>query len=59
MCQSVVVHNMRALHTLMPLMNRTKHRGPTVVTQDVGDRPGMSCRKAMKRKYMLATLVNC
>lgn len=30
-----------------------------MVTQEVGDRPGMSCRKAMKRKYMLATRVNC
>jgi hypothetical protein len=43
----------------MPLMNRTKHRGPTVVTHEVGDKPGMSCRNAMNRKYMLATLVNC
>ena len=43
----------------MALMNRTKHRGPTVVTQEVGDKPGMSCRKAMNRKYMLATRVNC
>ena len=43
----------------MALMNRTKHKGPTVVTQEVGDRPGMSCRKAINRKYMLATRVNC
>jgi len=49
----------QAALTLMPLMNRTKHRGPTVVTHDVGDKPGMSCRNAMNRKYMLATLVNC
>ena len=40
-------------------MNRTKHKGPTVVTHEVGDKPGISCRNAMNRKYMLATLVNC
>ena len=42
--------------TLTPLMNSTKHRGATVVTQEVGLSPGMSCRAAMNRKYMLATL---
>lgn len=42
--------------TLTPLMNSTKHRGATVVTQEVGLSPGMSCRAAMNKKYMLATL---